>query len=280
MPFGALRRIPLCLLILSALAGVASAKTYALLVGVSKYAKLPGDLWLQYPDADIRAFADFLASAKGGSVPPDQIRTLSNDQATTAAVRRAFDSLLKDATGTDTVFVLVAAHGTVDSSGAYILTYDGDPADLPRTALPMGELKALMERQTGRAGHVVLLADVCRAAAIAGQKTTNLAGLVEKIGPIEGEKLEGEMLGLMAARPKELSSEGPEFGGGHGAFTFAVLQGLGGAADANADGVVTAGELIDYVTATVPKLTGDRQHPRDFGNMDNATNLSRPGLGR
>jgi uncharacterized caspase-like protein len=89
------------------------------------------------------------------------------------------------------------------------------------------------------------------------------------------------MLGLMAARPKELSLEGPDFGGGHGAFTYSVLRGLEGAADENHDGFVTAGELIDFVTTDVPRRTRDKQHPRDFGNMDNATrlsDLSKPGI--
>ena len=133
----------------------------------------------------------------------------------------------------------------------------------------MAELHSLVERELTRAGHVIFLADVCRAAAIAGQKTTDLGGVVAKIG-----EAPGEMLGLMAARPKELSMEGPEFGGGHGAFTFVVLQGLGGAADADHDGFVTASELIDFVTTGVPKLTGNRQHPRDLGNMENGTRLA------
>jgi len=85
----------------------------------------------------------------------------------------------------------------------------------------------------------------------------------------------------MAARPKELSLEGPVFGGGHGAFTYSVLKALSGAADADKDGFVTAGELIDYVTTNVPGITTGKQHPRDFGNMDNRvrlTDLSRAGI--
>jgi uncharacterized caspase-like protein len=249
---------------------VPAGKTWALLIGISQYRKLPHDLWLQYPDADARAFQGFLASAAGGSVPSEQVLMLINEQATTAAVRNAFATFLKQKPGrNDTVYVLIAGHGTVDSTGAYILTADSDPENLAATALPMGELRGMVEDELNRAGRVILLADVCRAAAIAGQKTAALAGMVEKLG-----EAPGEMLGLMAARPKELSSEGPEFGGGHGAFTWSVLRGLSGAADANGDGTVTAGELIDFVTTDVPKLTGGRQHPRDFGNMENTTRLA------
>lgn len=252
-------------------------KTYAVVIGISKYEKLPPDLWLQYPEADAQAFAAYLASPRGGSVPPERTLVLTNDKATSAALRRAFQSFLKTNPGKDdTVFILIAGHGTVDNSGAYILTYDSDPANLAQTALPMAELHTVVEEELTRAGHVIFLADVCRAATIAGQKTAPLGGVVEKLG-----EAPGEMLGLMAARPSELSLEGPEFGGGHGAFTYSVLKGLEGAADQDRDGFVSAGELIDFVTADVPKLTRNKQHPRDFGNMDNATklsDLSRPGI--
>ena len=248
------------------------AKTYALLVGVSSYQKLPRDLWLQYPDADARAFSEHLASPRGGSVPPAQMLLLTNEQATTTAVRNAFQAFLKTGPGKDdTVFILIAGHGTVDNSGAYILTYDSDPENLAATALPMAELHSLVEQELSQVAHVIFLADVCRAATIAGQKTASLGSVVEKLG-----EAPGELLGLMAARPTELSLEGPEFGGGHGAFTWSVLKGLEGAADQDHDGFVTAGELIDFVTADVPRLTRNRQHPRDFGNMENSAKLSDP----
>jgi uncharacterized caspase-like protein len=257
--------------------GPPDAKTFALVVGISKYQKLPQDLWLQYPEADAKTFSQFLASPRGGSVPSAQLLSLTSEQATTAALRNAFQTFLKTGVGkNDTVYILLAGHGTVDPSGAYILTYDSDPENLAGTALPMAEVHALVEDEVTRAGHVILLADVCRAATIAGQKTASLGNIVEKLG-----EAPGEMLGLMAARPLELSIEGPEFGGGHGAFTYSVLKGLAGAADRDHDGFVTAGELIDFVSTDVSKLTRNRQHPRDFGNMENATklsDLSKPGI--
>lgn len=258
-------------------AGATLGKTFALVVGISQYKVLPQDLWLQYPDADAKMFSAFLASPRGGSTPADQVLMLVNEQATTANIRNAFKTFLKDKPGKDdTVYILMAGHGTVDAHGAYILTYDSDPANLGDTSLPMAELRALVEQQLNTAGHVILLADVCRAATIAGQKSSAIGGVVEQIG-----EAPGELLGLMAARPKELSNEGPEYGGGHGAFTYSLLRALDGGADADKDGVVTSGEVIDFVTKDVSKLTGNRQHPRDFGTMDGAlplSQLSKPGI--
>ena len=253
------------------------AKTFALVVGISKYQKLPQDLWLQYADADAKAIGRHLASPRGGGVPADQMLLLTNEQATTATLRSAFQTFLKTRPGKDdTVYILIAGHGTVDDGGAYILTWDSDPGNLAGTALPMAELHSMVEGALLKVGHVILMADVCRAATIAGQKTTALGGVVEQIG-----EAPGELLGLMAARPRELSLEGPEFGGGHGAFSWSVLKGLEGAADSDHDGFVTAGELIDFVSADVPGLTRNKQHPRDFGNMEGSTKLSdisKPGI--
>lgn len=257
--------------------GPADAKTYALVIGVSRYEKLPQELWLQYPEADAKAFSDHLSSPRGGSVPAARILTLTNDRATTGGVRNAFRTFLKAGPGkNDTIFILIAGHGTVDNSGAYILTYDSDPENLAKTALSMAELHTLVENELTQAGHVIFLADVCRAATIAGQKTSSSPDVVAELG-----EAPGEMLGLMAARPTELSLEGPEFGGGHGAFTYSLIRGLEGEADQDHDGFVTAGELTDFVTADVPKLTRNKQHPRDFGNMENTTklsDLSKPGI--
>ncbi len=246
------------------------AKTYALMVGISKYEKLPKDLWLQFADADAKTFSQHLASARGGAVPADQMEVLTNEEATTAAVRNAFQTVLRNRAGKkDTIFILIAAHGIVDSRGSYILTYDSDPQDLSTTALPMAEIQSLVDDELSKVGRVVLMADVARAASIGNLKTANIGSAVEKLG-----EAQGEMLGLMAARPKELSIEGAQFGGGHGAFTYALVKGLQGFADHDDDRFVSAGELQDYVRDSVPKLTGNKQHTRDFGSIENTTKLS------
>lgn len=248
----------------------ADAKVYALLIGISEYQKLPKDLWLQYADADAKTLAEHFASPRGGGLPKEQIQVLTNGEATTAAIRNAFKTFLKNRAGkNDTVFILMAGHGTVDAHGAFIVTNDSDPQDLSSTAIPMAEIQSLVEDELTNVGRVVLMADVCRAATIGTLKTDKVGGIVEKLG-----EAPGEMLGLMAARPKELSNEGPDFGGGHGAFTYAMLKGLNGAADEDGDKVVTASEIIEYVRSSVSKITANKQHPRDFGNMENTTKLS------
>src|SRR5205085_1844814 len=85
---------------------------------------------------------------------------------------------------------------------------------------------------------------------------------------------EGDLLLFLASGPKEYSYEGPQFGGGHGAFSFFLLDALNGAADVNRDGVVEAGEIIEYVRERVVRGTFDNQHPRELGSMGLRTTLA------
>ena len=248
------------------------AKTYALMIGISKYQKLPQDLWLQFADADAKTFGQHLASPRGGGVPADQMLVLTNEQATTAAIRNAFQTFLKNRAGKkDTVFILIAGHGTVDTRGSYILTYDSDPQDLSTTAIPMsgdpgaGGGGTLQSGPRGAAGRCLP-----RRRHRQSEERGPSGSAVEKLG-----EAPGEMLGLMASRPKELSLEGTQYGGGHGAFTYSVLQGLEGARRPQKRPIRHGRR--DYRLRARPmsrRLTNNKQHPRDFGNMENATKLS------
>ena len=253
-------------------------QTYALLVGISKYAK--PELTLQFANADASVFGKLLESPRGGSVPNANILLLTDERATTAAVRNGFQDFLKRRAGkNDTVVIVIAGHGTVEIPGskkAFILTYDSDPQDLTSTALAVDELQWLFEEQLGKVGRVLLFVDVCKAGTVGTIHNTTVSSNVQQLGDIQGD-----LFGLLASRPREVSLEGPEFGGGHGVFSYYVIKGLEGAADANQDGVVDADELIKYVSDQVPMATANKQHPREFGTYDNMMRLSdtrKPGI--
>jgi len=109
--------------------------------------------------------------------------------------------------------------------------------------------------------------DSCHSAGVAGAKLVTGRQL---------ERLENNVFNLYASRlyretgravltssdVSEISEEGANWGGGHGVFTWALLEGLGGAADANHDKVITTGELFDFVSNKVRQETNSRQNPR------------------
>ena len=253
-------------------------QTYALIVGISKYKK--PELSLQFAESDASVFSKLIESQRGGAVPSENVLLLTDEKATTAAVRNGFQDFLKRRAGkNDTVIILIAGHGTVEvpgSKNAFILTYDSDPQDLTSTALAMSELSSLFNDQLKKVGRVLLFVDVCKAGTVGTIHNTSVNADVEHLGDAEGD-----LFGLLASRPKEVSFEGPQFGGGHGAFSYYVMKGLAGDADQNKDGVVDANELIQYVSNQVPSATGNKQHPREFGTYDNSMKLSdtrKPGI--
>ena len=239
-------------------------ETYALVVGISRYQRLTEDEQLRFAHADAETFANFLKSPRGG-VPERHITLLSNEQATTAAIRTSVESFLKARAGrNDTLVLFIAAHGTVANTpngpAAFIITYDSDPQDLATTALPMADIQSLMAEQMTKVGRVIIYVDVCRAGIIGTIKNNTVNGSVQELFDQEGD-----LFGFLASRPRELSIESERFGGGHGAFSYFLLRALNGDADTydagNHDGVVSVNEVVDYVRDLVRDATRNKQHP-------------------
>ena len=242
-----------------------AGRTFALLVGISDYARLRREEQLQYASADATSLARFFQSPRGGALPPEQLRVLTNSAATTAALRNAFQGFLRDQAGKqDTIFIFLAAHGIFDQRGAYVITHDTDPEDLAATALPMAEIQNLIEQEFAHVGRVFLFVDICRAGtigAIAGNKINSAVEVLLRLRSTES-------FVLLSSGPKQYSFESERFGGGHGAFSYFLMRGLNGDADADRDGKVRSGELAEYVRSSVRQATRGRQTPRESGTMD------------
>ncbi len=201
-------------------------QTYALVVGVSKYQKLPDEQQLLFARSDADLFYRYLTSPAGGEVPKENIVLITDEAATKAAIENSLETFLRArAKKGDTVVVFMAAHGTVDETGAYILAHDSDPQDLRTTGIPMVSIQQLMDTQLSEVGRVVVYVDVCRAGTI-GQIRSN------EINVIVGNILSApsEIFGMMGSGPREYSYESDNFGEGHGAFSYFLVRALCGAA--------------------------------------------------
>jgi len=240
-------------------------KTYALVVGISRYPRLSEDQQLQFAHRDALMFADHLRSPRGGGLPSGQLELLTDERATTAAVRTGIADFLRARAGKlDTVVIFISAHGTVDERGAYVVTYDSDPEDLRTTALSMAEIQRLLEDEFTHVGRVLLYVDVCRAGVIGTIRHIPIGNVIERY--LGGTQVQN--FGLLASRAGEVSLEHERFGGGHGAFSYFLTRGLNGEADEDHDGRVTADELLEYVRTRVREATLKKQTPRDTGQLD------------
>src|SRR5262249_25657609 len=122
---------------------------FALVVGISRFQRLPEARGLIHAGADAAKFAELLRSNRGGGLPPENIILLSDQYATAAAIRYAIAAVLKNrAAKSDTVFLFLATHGVVEKSGqrrAYLMAHDSDPQDLAGTAVAMADLQQLIK---------------------------------------------------------------------------------------------------------------------------------------
>ncbi len=243
-------------------------RRYALVVGVSRYKFHEGGLNdLEYADADSRSIADFLKTRAG--FKDADISYLENENATVENVRAAVDLFLDRARENDLVFLFVASHGTqdpFDPKNLYLVLHDSKVTNMSRTALNMSELQTLFTTRL-RAKRMVILIDACHSGGVDAAPVSGARQLERNENNtfnVYAEKLfsgEGRAL-LTSSDVNEISQEGKKWGGGHGVFTWAVLEGLGGVADVNRDRVVTTGELFDFVSDKVREQTNGRQSPR------------------
>lgn len=237
---------------------------WAIVIGISQYQHQ--NLNLKYAARDAEKFYELLVSPIGGSFKPEHIVKLIDRQATTANVTKALRSFLKKPGRDDLVIFYCACHGSPDldrPENVYLLTHDTDPLDIAGSALPMGQINQSF-RETLLSKRVVLFADTCHSAAIAQESgSRNIANpndLVNRYLQEVSITRAGIAL-LTSAEANEVSWEDAKWGGGHGVFTYYLLKGLQGEADINQNGLVTVGELFEYVRSKVQEATDYKQHP-------------------
>ena len=241
--------------------GVQIPRSYAVIVGVSRYRNLPADKQLRYAERDAQAIFTALISPEGGNFRVENVRVLTDEKATLAAMRSEIGGWLGSvAREDDRVLIYFAGHGFMYQGKGYLAPHDFDTTRIAETGFPMDELGAVIGGRI-KAKSKILLTDACHSGAITPEDT-------ESINHALGD-LNKSLFSLTASRARERSFESPDLKGGHGVFTYYVVQGMEGAADSSGDGVVTADELAEYVHTQVREYTNNEQNPTsDKANYD------------
>jgi tetratricopeptide (TPR) repeat protein len=237
-------------------------RSYALVVGISKYRNLPAEAQLEYPDRDAESIYTVLISAEGGQFPAENVHKLINENASAANIRRELETWLPSVThDDDRVLIYFAGHGFVSGGKAYFAPYDIDLKNIAATSYPMDQLgEDIGGKINGK--WKVLITDSCHSGAItpeADRAKVNQTLL----------DLQKSLFSITASRDREQSYESEKWGGGHGIFTYYVVKGLEGEADTNGDGIVSADELAEYVHTNVRLATNAAQNPTsERGSFD------------
>ena len=236
----------------------------ALIIGVADYQRTVASAL--YADKDAEYFRDY-SSIKLG-VPDNNIFTLINRDADRVEIQKAVKKWLvrtseKDKTD---VYVFFAGHGLASSDGTnnmFLLPYDGDPELLEDSAIDRKQLFADIQAISPRSVTVFL--DSCYSGGTRAGGT-----LVASLRPIairaKEQNVPDGFTILSAAKGDQTSQSLEE--AKHGLFSYFLMKGLEGDADANNDNQITASELHSFVTDKVERQSGFKQTPDLQGDAD------------
>ncbi|OPX36579.1 MAG: hypothetical protein B1H11_07180, partial [Desulfobacteraceae bacterium 4484_190.1] len=249
------------------------SEIWAAVIGINDYQN-SGIPDLEYAVADAGAVYDYLHNNM--KVPQDHIFSLYNKQAGKQEVEKVLGDILpKKAKPQDTVIIYYSGHGAPypdpsspdgDGVSKYLLTSDTDPESMWATAVEMESIRKIFNRLSSE--RVVFLADTCYSGASGGKsfalstRAVMNNGFLERLAEGRGKVI------ITASGAGELATEDPDLGGGHGVFTYYLLEGLKGAAETDGDGLITAGEVYQYVYRKVSKFTDNRQRPFKSGTEE------------
>src|SRR3990172_4348419 len=231
---------------------VGIGERYALLIGISKYSN--PTINLNYADRDAQAFQELLLDPQIGAYKPENVRLLINEEATRKNIMSALNSWLGNRVREeDSVLIYYSGHGALgNGSEAYWVTHDADVEDLYASALSNKDISQLIAGLAAK--RKLTLIDSCYSEATA-QKYKALVP-----SDLFSEFQGAGVVTITASTGQEKSVEI----GGHGAFTYHLLEGLEGKGDTNNNGVVELDELWNYLNDKVQKTAakiGNRQTP-------------------
>ncbi len=179
-----------------------------------------------------------------GGIPKTHIKLLTDAKATVGDFRSYFGDWLRMRVKPDsTIYVYYAGHGTPNpkTGEAFLVPWEGHP-DFPSGLYPLNELYETLNGLPAK--EIVVMLDSC----FSGSEGRSVLakGARPMAVSVENPLLAGgKVIVLAAATGNQISSDYDK--AGHGLFTYALLTGLRGDADADKDAIVTLKEVFPYV---------------------------------
>jgi hypothetical protein len=229
-------------------------KLYVLAVGVSSYAD--PKLNLSFAAKDARDFVASWERQKGLLYREVVVKTLTDARATKDEILDGLDWIRRETTSKDVAVVLFAGHGVNDQGGQYyFLPHNADTERLLRSGVSFNDIRSTV---SSIAGKTLFFIDTCHSGNVLGTTRrgigNDLNGVVNELSSAEN----GAVV-FAASTGRQYSQERAEWN--NGAFTLAVVEGLGGRADFAGRGRITVNMLDLYISERVKELTRGQQTP-------------------
>jgi WD40 repeat protein len=246
---------------------------YLIVIGINKYKNPKYNL--NYAQADAEKTEELIRQS--GSLLFAEVISYSilNEKAIKANISSAFDDVKKRSHEQDVLFVYYAGHGvmsegSVKASEFFLIPFDvtqlyGRDDMLAEKGISAEEIKKYA--QSINAQKQIFVLDACQSGGALESASTR--GAVEEKAIAQMARSTGTFW-ITASGSEQFSTEFEKLG--HGVFTYAMLEGVKGEADANKDRKLTIRELSTYIENRVPELSeqykGLPQFPSaySFGN--------------
>jgi hypothetical protein len=235
----------------------------AIVIGVSDYRNLPK---AAHADDDARAFYDYAIRALG--VKPENIKLLINQDAEEIEIYKTFKNWLPSKVrATTDVFVFYSGHGYTapNGKGLYWFPIQGDSQLISKTAILVEELNA--DILAAKPKSVTIFADACYSGQARSGETL-IADARPVFPKVEARLFPESFTVITASQYDQISSSSPDLK--HGIFSYYLMKGMEGDADANKDGKITLGEMQAYLVENVGRQAGmmsRKQEPQLIGDV-------------
>jgi hypothetical protein len=247
----------------------------AVVLGVERYERAPGAAFAR---RDAAVFREYAARAFGIGDDPSRLYFRTDDEVTGGELRKLFGDggwLSRRVTPETDVIVYWAGHGQTDlrTKGAYLLPNDADPNYPAQTGLALTELYERLAALKARS--VVVFLDACFSGSTR-EGGALLAGARGVVVSLEHPALRSATMAVFsAATGTQVANAWPERQ--HGVFTYWLLKGLRGEADADVNGAVTVEELGRFVGGRVARSAAalDREQTPQVVARDRAWTVVR-----
>ncbi len=274
--------VPALFFLSDAYAQLRKPKSFALVIGVSKYED-PKITSLKHAHKDAAAFAEFCASPSGLNIPADQMRILTDENASYWNIVDGLDWLKSNAEKEDQVFIYFAGHGDMESKElkyGYLLAHDSRYMNYLGRSLSLDLLNKTAHTLTvNKKAKVFLITDACHSGKLAGVdfNGSNLVALNLM------QLVSNNEVRITSCNEGELSYEDEVWGNGRGAFSYFLTRGMSGEADGvsgNKDGKISIGEIKAYLNGKVPAevrtIKRAKQNPVVMGAENSILNPFKP----
>jgi hypothetical protein len=236
----------------------------AIIIGIESYKSLPR---ADFSNNDARAFYDYAIRALG--VKQENIKLLVDSDAEEAEIIKAFRTWLPSRVKSTTdVYVFYSGHGlpTADGQGLYLIPPRADRDVIDDTAIPFAKINAAI--QAAKPKLVTIFMDACYSGQARSGET-----LIASARPvaIKAEKtlFPDSFTVFSASQNDQISSSSPDLK--HGIFSYYLMRGMEGDADANQDGKITLGEMQAYLAENVGRqaaMMSRKQVPQLIGDVN------------